>query len=96
MSIVYKVLNPLNGEYLTANTAEECVEFVADLAVNLVNNLTHNAPYSIVEINEDGSQIWRNPAGEEMVNMEQVKKQTKLRVGMPLTSIPKTPIETMP
>lgn len=96
MSIVYKVLNPLNGEYLSASTPEECIEFVADLAVNLLNNLTHNAPYSVVETTPEGAQIWRNPQGGEMINMEAFKAQAKLRVGKPLTSIERTPVETLP
>jgi hypothetical protein len=96
MTTIYKILNPLNGEYTTANSFEECSEFVADLAVNILNNFTQNAPYSVVDINEDGSQTWRTPQGVEIVNLEELTVKIKTRVGMPLTSIPVTPVETMP
>lgn len=98
MTIVYKVLNPLNGEYLTANTPDECAEFVADLAINMLNSATHNAPYSVVEINEDGSQVWRNPVGSEIIQRPSflAKATSNVRNGMPLTSIPLTPVETLP
>ncbi len=96
MTTIYKILNPINGEYVTVNTFEECENYVVDLAFNLLNHTLHNSPYSVVTINEDGSQTWRNPRGEEIVNLEELNTKLKLKTGAQLTSIPKTAVETMP
>lgn len=96
MTTIYKILNPINGEYVTVNTFEECENYLVDLAFNLLNHTLHNSPYSVVTINEDGSQTWRNPQGEEILNFDKLRAEAKLRVGKPLTSIPVTPVETMP
>jgi hypothetical protein len=96
METVYKIINPENGEYVTKNTLEECVDFVAHVAINLLNSFTHNAPYSVVEINDDGSQVWRNPTGDEILNLQELQKTTSLKLGRQLTSIPVTPVETLP
>jgi hypothetical protein len=96
MATIYKIFNPLTGEYTTAETLEVCTDILADTAISILNNFTQNAPYSVVEINEDGSQTWRNPQGEEIVNLELLRQKAKAQVGSALTSIPKTPVETMP
>jgi hypothetical protein len=96
MTTIYKILNPLNGEYVTANTIEECEVYVVDLAFNLLNHVTHNAPYSVIDIKEDGSQVWRNPQGEEIADFDKLKEEARVRVGKPLLSIPLTPVETLP
>lgn len=96
MTTVYKILNPLNGEYVTANDFEECLGFIADIALNLLTNYTHGAPYSAVDINEDGTQIWRNPQGEEIADPIKLKEKIAQRVGGALRSIPVTPVETFP
>lgn len=96
MTTVYKILNPLNGEYVTANSADECFSFMADIALNLLTNYTHGAPYSVVDINEDGTQIWRNPQGDEIADPIKVKEKIAQKMGGALVSIPATPVETYP
>ncbi len=96
MATVYKILNPLNGEYVTANDFEECTQFAADIALNLLTHYTHGAFYSVVDINEDGTQIWRNPQGEEIADPIKVKEKIKQQIGGAMTSIPVTPVETFP
>jgi hypothetical protein len=96
MTTIYKIFNPTTGEYATAETVDACAEVLADAAMYLLNNFTHNSPYSVVDINEDGSQVWRNPQGEEIVNLEELTAKLKLKIGKQLTSIPVTPVETMP
>ncbi len=96
MVTIYKILNPTTGEYTTAETLEACTEALADAAIYVLNKFTLDAPYSVVDINEDGSQTWRNPRGEEIVNLEELNTKLKLKTGAQLTSIPKTAVETMP
>jgi len=96
MTTIYKILNPTTGEYIAAETLEACTEALADTAMYLLNKFTLDAPYSVVDINEDGSQVWRNPQGQETVNLEELTAKLKLKIGAQLTSIPVTPVETMP
>lgn len=96
MTTIYKILNPITGEYITVETVEACTEALADAAIYTLNKFTQDAPYSVVDINEDGSQVWRNPQGQETVNLEELTAKLKLKIGMQLTSIPVTPVETMP
>jgi len=73
----YTVLNPMTGLYQDAETIDECLNLVSQTAYNLLLNHTHEQPYSIVEINDDGSETWRNPAGEEILSPAQIKANIK-------------------
>jgi len=96
MTTIYKIFNPLTGQYVTAETLETCTDALVNIAMSVLNNFTKDAPYSVVTINEDGSETWRNPQGEEIINLELLKQKAKAQVGIGLVSIPKTPVETMP
>lgn len=96
MTTIYKIFNPATGEYVTAETVEACTDILINMAMSILNKFTQDAPYSVVTINEDGSETWRNPQGEEIVNLELLKQKAKAQVGSTLVSIPVTPVETMP
>ena len=83
----YSVLNPTNGSYQDAETLDECLNLVSEIAYNLLLNYTHNQPYSVVEIHDDGSETWRNPAGEEILSPAQIKANIK---GRGTGTIPRT------
>lgn len=75
----YSVLNPTTGLYQDAETLDECLDLVSETSYNLLLNYTHNQPYSVVEIHDDGSETWRNPAGEEILSPAQIKANIKGR-----------------
>jgi hypothetical protein len=72
MTKKFAVLNPLNGSYTKASTTEERNSTLADFAWKIYLSHTHNLPYSVVEINDDGSETWRNPQGDEIENLEKL------------------------
>lgn len=96
MQIVYKIFNPQTGQYADAFDSAECLSKLAETAWKYYCAHAHNAPYSICEMHEDGSQIWRNPQGEEILSPEQVLRVSELKISEALTAIPPTPIEEMP
>ena len=77
MTIQYAVFNPAAGEYDRALTVEERNILIARTAYNYFLSHGTSTPYSVVEMNEDGSETWRNPQGEEIENgdvlMEYIK-----------------------
>jgi hypothetical protein len=68
--MIFKVLNPMTGTYIDASTAEECVAKMSEIALALYFEHVHHQPYSIVEKLENGAEVWRNPAGVELVNQD--------------------------
>jgi hypothetical protein len=73
MQKIYKIFNPATGEYEPAATAEECKQKLAQRAWEFYFSYAHSTPYSIVEVHNDGSEVWRNPQGEEVLALEQVQ-----------------------
>lgn len=72
MQKIYKIFNPATGEYDPAATEEECKQKLARRAWEFYFSYAHGTPYSIVEVHNNGTEIWRNPAGEEIISPEQV------------------------
>jgi hypothetical protein len=73
LTTLYKIFNPSTGEYSTVNSIEECIEKVGELAYNLYLEHVHNNPYSIVTVNEDGSETWRSADGTETDNYDEIQ-----------------------
>jgi hypothetical protein len=83
----FAVLNPLDGTYTYTDTETERDKLVAKFAFDLYRNHVHDAPYSIVEVAEDGSEKWFTISGEVIFNptldfddlfQEMLKNQQKL------------------
>lgn len=97
MSIVYKIYHPQTGEHIDAQTLPECLEKLTDVMWEFYTAYTHNSLYFVVETSEDGtSQVWRNPQGEEVASPEEIKRRALLQRTAPTTTMPDTPVETMP
>lgn len=77
MTIQYAVFNPASGIYDRASTTEERNILIAQIAYNYFLSHGTSMPYSVVEINEDGSEIWRNPQGEEIENGDVIMEYIK-------------------
>jgi hypothetical protein len=68
MQIKYAVLNPSTGEYTYKDTLEEILEATATCALDFYNLHTHNSPFTTIEVNEDGSEVWKNQQGETILS----------------------------
>ena len=96
MDTVYKILDPKTGEYADAATLDECLEKVAETALALYMAQTYDAPYSVCTTHEDGTETWTRPDGTHTLSMQEKIKKVRERVGVMLSSIPPTPVETLP
>ncbi len=56
---VYKVFNPYNGLYIDASNRQELVAAVARQALDSYVTMCHGKLYSEVDVNIDGTQIWK-------------------------------------
>ena len=73
---VYKAFNPLNGEYTTHLTLDECLTRVMKNAYEFYLQHTHNQPYSIVTKIDD-VEVWKTPEGVEIPSPEKIEEQIK-------------------
>jgi hypothetical protein len=93
---IYKVLNISNGEYIDCNTEVETIRKIAQLAVDRWFEYTQGQPYSIVEINEDGLETWRNPEGQEIKSPAVLMAEVEALIKSTLRKSKPTPVETLP
>lgn len=70
---IYKVLNPITGEYADTNNKEECLAALAETAWNFYLSHTHGQPYTVVTVNEDSSEVWQAPTGETILSPAQIE-----------------------
>ena len=77
MQKIYKILNPATGEYEPAATLDECTTKLSDIVWKFYLGYAHQQPYSIVEVHDDGSETWRNPAGDEIASPEEILQKIK-------------------
>ena len=73
MITIYKVHNPYTGLYTDVDTIEELRSALAAEAWRAYTTLTHGQPFSVVTINADGSQVWRNPQGDDIPSAEEIQ-----------------------
>lgn len=73
MTTKFAVINPLTGIYTYTETVQERNQLIANLAWAFFLSHTHNEPFSCVTINEDGSEAWRTPTGEERLSPQQIE-----------------------
>lgn len=82
MKTIYKIFNPSSGQYLDVLTKEECQTLLAKTAFDFYMDHVHGNPFTIVEINDDGSQTWKNAKLETIVNptlaLEEIENLTNV------------------
>ena len=74
MRTKFAVLNPIDGSYTQVTTEQERDVLLAQNAWNFFLSHTHNRPFSIVTINEDGSETWSSPTGEPILSPAQFEE----------------------
>ena len=80
MTTIFKVFNPYTGLYSDAETKEEMINLLFDRAWEAYLTLCHENPVTLVTINPDGSQIWKNYKGEDMPNLDELRAQFEEKV----------------
>jgi hypothetical protein len=69
----YAIIDVTTGEYTYYDEFQDMSVIVAEQILTAHLRLTHNALWSIVEENEDGSKLWRNATGNEIPDPVAVK-----------------------
>lgn len=75
MTQEFKVINPLDGSYTGAVTEQERNQLLAEIAWKFFLAHTHDAPYSVVVTNEDGSESWTSPNGSPQLSPAELEAQ---------------------
>lgn len=74
----YAIFNPKEGLYTMANTVEETLDIVAEIAFNFYLEHSHNNPISVVTKNDDGNEEWRNLAGNEVLIIDSLIRESMI------------------
>lgn len=78
MQVKYAILNPANGLYTYKDTYEEAVVQLAKQAVDCYSTFhCHGKPCSYVEVQDDGSEIWKNHDGAVVPSPAEIEKQAE-------------------
>jgi hypothetical protein len=78
MTIKYAYLHPTTREYLYAETREALQDALArNAAETYVSHYCNGQAYTIVEVQEDGSEKWYTPTGEARMNAAEIEMQIK-------------------
>lgn len=74
MTIKYAIFDPLTGEYTRFSTLEDRKSVLAQRILDFYLQYAGGQLYSIVEVHDDNSETWRNPQGEEIENLEEIRQ----------------------
>lgn len=75
----YAVYNPLTGISTMADSEEEAKALFLDVLMEFCKSHFHDNPYSIVDVAEDGSEVWTTAGGRELIQGElKLRLQGKL------------------
>lgn len=72
MTVKFAILDPTTGFYEFAQTAEERNLLLAKRVWATYIAQVHDVPYSVVTVNEDGSETWTAPNGAQIPSPEQI------------------------
>ena len=76
----FSVFNPLTGLNICVDTEHERDNLMAQLAWGLFLTHTHNAPYSAITVNEDGTETWTSPTGESILSPAQIEAEIEAEI----------------
>lgn len=78
MTIKYAYLHPITREYLYTDSQEELKDVLAGFAAQTyIEHYCNGQPYTLVETQEDGSEKWFSPTGEQVMSAAEMKAAIK-------------------
>ena len=78
--VIYKVQTGDGSGYVDALSLDELVKVMVQQAWSIYFRNTHESPYSVATINEDGSETWASPSGEPQLSPAQIIEQLEALV----------------
>lgn len=76
----FAVYNPLDGMYKLFDTIEETVVAATEVAFAMYSNYVHDAPFSVVDIADNGAETWSTPAGDIYDSPTQIKAKLERQI----------------
>lgn len=71
----YGYIDPTNGTYSFATSLEDLKIKLAELAAQTyINHYCSGMAYTIVDVNDDGSEKWYAPTGAEIMQPEELQE----------------------
>jgi hypothetical protein len=78
MTIKYAYIHPITREYIYTETREQLQDALAQHAAQVyADHYCNGQPYTIVEVQEDGSEKWYAPTGEQVMTAAEIEAQIK-------------------
>lgn len=78
MTIKYAYIHPITREYLYAETREALQDSLAQHAAETyVSHYCNGQPYTIIEVQEDGSEKWYAPTGEQVMTAAELEAKMR-------------------
>jgi hypothetical protein len=78
MTIKYAYIHPDTREYQYVDTREALQDALAKYAAETyVNHFCNGSPFTVVEVQEDGSEKWYAPTGEQVMTPAEVEAKIK-------------------
>jgi len=78
MIIKYAYIHPTTREYLYTSSREELRSNLAEFAAQTyVDHYCNGTAYTIVEVQEDGSEKWYSPTGEQVMSAAEIEAEIK-------------------
>jgi hypothetical protein len=68
MTTKFALIDPQNGTYSYFDSEQEVLQEFYVRMIRFAYPYFHNVPYSIVQINDDGNEIWSTPNGDPLEN----------------------------
>lgn len=75
MTRKFSVFDPATGKHTQVTSVEELKALIAQTALDFFNLHTHNRPYNIIDVGDDGSETWLSPDGEVVLSPDQLVAQ---------------------
>jgi hypothetical protein len=85
MITIFKIFDPYTGMYTDVYDEQELRQELGRRAWEAYMYMTQNLPFTVVTVNPDGSQVWRNAEGITIPNLDEMRKITGEQIKIPLT-----------
>jgi len=80
MKTQYAILSPVTGTYTKVDDPKQVPALIAQAALDFYLAHTHQSPYTIINVNDDGSETWTSIKGEVLFDSVEAKKQLDLLI----------------
>ena len=70
--IKYRLFNPVTGNHTDYQDLDILKKDLPKVILDFYLHHCHNAPYSVITVNEDNSESWADPVGDDILDLKKV------------------------